>query len=69
MSKKYDVEYHLAAGVIVGVSGVDQSDVDKLAPALENDNSVITVGGHDTKKIQFIPVRNILLIQVKEVKE
>jgi hypothetical protein len=66
---KYDITYHLAPGVMATVDGVSAGQFKELAKILENPDGVINVSSDKTDRIQLIPVRNILVIEAKGIKD
>jgi hypothetical protein len=70
---KYRLEYILATGVKVEVGSVSESNIIATEKALREPDQVIKVSGGNRKpgafiprKIQLIPVRNILAVQATE---
>lgn len=63
---KYDVTYHLAAGVRTNVENVFDDDIKAMAKALEAPDKVIVIQGRNTNRTQYIPVRNILVVETRK---
>lgn len=66
-SKKYKIIYHVAPGISISSTNLKRSDIQRIQKALENSDGVLNLfAGDMTKLTQIIPVRSILLIEVKE---
>lgn len=63
MNNTLQVKYYLKEGVMVTADGIPEEDFENVASILPNKDGCVRVGGHDKKKIQFIPVRSIILVE------